>query len=70
MIFSNLKGGERVNLLWLMAIGIGVQFAWEASLLINGIRPSMWQPVVIDSLIETNPGMPYIYYIHKYFTER
>lgn len=70
IIFSNLKGGEKVSLLWLMGIGIGVQFAWEASLLVSGIRPPEWQPIVINSLIETNLGMPYIYYIHRYITRR
>ncbi len=65
LIFRKLNGKEKVNLLWLMAIGIGVQFAWEASLLISGIRPPLWQPIVVNSLIETNLGMPYIYYIHK-----
>ena len=69
MIFNNLKGGEKVDLLWLMTIGIGVQFAWEAVLLVSGIRPPMWQSIVINSLIETNLGMPYIYYIHKYITK-
>ena len=50
--------------------GIGVQFAWEASLLISGIRPPMWQPIVVNSLIETNLGLPYIYYIHKHVSAR
>jgi len=53
-----------------MAIGIGVQFAWEASLLINGIRPALWQPIVVNSLIETNLGIPYTYYIHKFVIAR
>lgn len=70
VIYRNLKGKERVNILWLMAIGIGVQFAWEASLLINGIRPALWRPIVVNSLIETNLGIPYAYYIHKYVTKR
>ena len=68
IIFNNLRGKEKVNLIWLMAVGIGVQFAWEASLLISGIRPPVWQPIVVNSLIETNLGMPYIYYIHKLIT--
>lgn len=68
IIFDNLRGGEQVNILRLLAIGIGVQFAWEASLLISGIRPALWQPIVVNSLIETNLGIPYIYYIHKYIT--
>jgi hypothetical protein len=70
MIFNNLKGGEKVDILKLMLIGISVQFAWESALLVSGIRPPMWQPIVINSLIETNLGMPYIYYIHRYFVRR
>jgi len=60
---------EQVNIIRLIFIGIGVQFAWELSLLINGIRPPLWQPLVINSLIETNLGMLYIYYIHKSITK-
>ena len=70
VILANLRGRERVNILWMMAIGIGVQFAWEAALLISGIRPTLWQPIVINSLIETNLGIPYTYYIHKFITRR
>lgn len=70
IILKNLRGKEKVNILWLMAIGIGVQFAWEASLLISGIRPALWQPIVVNSLFETNLGMPYIYYIHKYVSKK
>ena len=70
ILFNNLRGKERVRIIWLMGIGIGVQFAWEASLLINGIRPALWQPIVVNSLIETNLGLPYIYYIHKRVTRR
>jgi len=65
VIAHNLSGKEHINILWLMAIGIGVQFAWEASLLLNGIRPAQWQPIVVNSLIETNLGIPYTYFIHK-----
>jgi hypothetical protein len=70
LIVGKLRGREGVNLLWLMAIGIGVQFAWEASLLLNGIRPALWQPIVVNSLIETNLGIPYIYLIHKLVAQR
>ncbi|MBW6501278.1 MAG: hypothetical protein K0B05_07780 [Bacteroidales bacterium] len=68
VIFNNLRGKKAINILWLLSIGIGVQFAWEASLLICGIRPAGWQPVVINSLIETNLGITYIYFIHRYFS--
>jgi hypothetical protein len=70
VIIRNLAGKEKVNVLWLMAIGIGVQLAWEAVLLISGIRPPLWQPIVVDSLIETNMGMPFAYFIHQYVTRR
>jgi len=70
IILHNLRGNESVNIIWMMAIGIGVQFAWEASLLISGIRPPAWQPIVVNSLIETNLGMPYIYVIHKHVARR
>ncbi|HEY7224572.1 MAG TPA: hypothetical protein VH561_13425 [Micromonosporaceae bacterium] len=70
LIIRTLMGREKVSILWLMAIGIGVQFAWEAVLLLSGIRPPQWQPLVIDSLIETNCGMPIIFYIHKFVTNR
>lgn len=70
VILRNLRGRQRVNALWLMAIGIGVQFAWEAALLVSGIRPALWQPIVVNSLIETNLGMPFIYYIHQHITKR
>lgn len=67
LIMSNLRArpGERVNLLRLLAIGIGVQFSWELILLLSGIRPAGIMPLIINSLIETNLGMPYLYLIHK-----
>lgn len=70
VIINNLRQKDNVNLLWLLAIGIGVQFAWEAALLINGIRPPLWQPIVVNSLVETNMGIPYAYFIHKVVTRR
>ena len=70
VIIRNLHGKDNISILWLMAMGIGVQFAWEVSLLINGIRPALWQPIVVNSLIETNLGIPYTYYIHKFVTTR
>lgn len=70
VVINNLRKKQAVNILWMMAIGIGVQFAWEASLIINGIRPAIWQPIIINSLIETNLGIPYTYCIHKYVSRR
>jgi hypothetical protein len=70
VVLRNLRGRQKVNILWMMAIGIGVQFAWEASLLISGIRPTIWWPIIVNSLIETNLGIPYTYYIHRAVSRR
>lgn len=67
IIIRNLlgKSSERIAILPLMGIGIGIQLSWEAVLLISGIRPKMILPMIMNSLIETNLGLPYIYFIHK-----
>ena len=66
LILRNLRDSEeRAPIGKLLLIGIGVQFAWESALLISGIRPYGLMPLIINSLIETNLGMPYIYLIHR-----
>ena len=66
LIIRNISGKhEKAPIAKLLAIGIGVQFAWEAVLLLTGIRPAGIRPIVINSLIETNLGMPYIYLIYR-----
>ena len=71
----------RVNILWILAIGILVQFGWEAGLLLGGIRSAGFEnfsdkllTLITNSLLETNLGMPYIYLIFlaysAKFTER
>lgn len=72
LILNNLRSAKaaRVNILWLLAIGIGVQFSWEGVLLLSGIRPAGIQPLIVNSLIETNMGMPYMYLIHRAVTGR
>ncbi len=78
LIIYNLKveKAKRVNILWLNLIGISVQFSWEFALLIHGIRPmtgDFIQTLMVNSLIETNLGMPIIYGIYllvnRKFTE-
>lgn len=69
-LFSRETGKDRVNLLWLLAIGIGVQFSWEFILLITGIRPAEIMPLLVNSLVETNMGMPYLYLIHRSVSAR
>lgn len=56
---------ERAPLGWILAIGILVQFSWEFILLISGIRAQDFAPLVVNSLLETNLGLPYIYFIHR-----
>ena len=65
-VVVNVRGGQpKAPLVTLLVTGIGVQFAWEAALLITGIRPTGVKPLLINSLIETNLGMPYIYMIFQ-----
>jgi hypothetical protein len=72
LILNNLRSGSPVkaNILQLLAIGIGVQFSWEFVLLVSNIRPTGVLPLIVNSLIETNLGMPYLYLIHKAVTDR
>jgi hypothetical protein len=67
IILHNLRSEEteRIAILPLLAIGIGVQFSWEAILLLSGIRPIEMLPMIVNSLLETNLGIPYTYFIHK-----
>lgn len=67
----------RINIPWLLAIGVLVQFGWEAGLLLGGIRSAAFEgiedklrPLVINSLLETNLGMPYIYLIYLAYSSR
>jgi hypothetical protein len=70
VIIHNLRGREKIDILRLMAIGIGVQFSWEAVLLVTGIRPAGLGALVVNSLIETNLGLPYVYFIHRAVTRK
>jgi hypothetical protein len=68
VIIKNLfnQDKENVPILRLLFIGIIVQFSWEFVLLLSGIRPLGFQPLIINSLLETNLGIPYLYFIHRY----
>jgi hypothetical protein len=70
VVVQNLRGKEKINILWLMAIGLGVQFSWEAVLLVTGIRPAGLGALVVNSLIETNLGLPFTYFIHRAVTQK
>jgi len=74
LVVRNLRLGprapRRAGLGRLLAIGIGVQLAWEAVLLVSGIRPEGWKALVMNSLVETNLGLPYLYLIHDALSRR
>lgn len=80
LIIYNLSRKERekqINIPRLLIIGVLVQFGWEAGLLIGGIRSagidSVWDKLstlTVNSLLETNLGMPIIYYIFIQFSRR
>ncbi len=68
---------KRVPLMWLLATGIAVQFAWEFMLLIGGIRSAQIESfsdklmtLVVNSLLETNLGAVPIYCIYVAVTSK
>ena len=78
-VMRNLRESDRkcrIDLLRLLAIGIAAQFAWEAALLLGGIRSAgldfaeKLRPLIVNSLLETNLGMPYVYLIFVALTRR
>ncbi len=58
---SRKKKEERINIPWLLVIGILVQFGWEAGLFLGGIR---------SAELGTNLGMPYIFAIFIAFSAK
>lgn len=84
VIVWNLSQDDRARQLplgWMLAIGVLVQLGWEAALLLGGIRSAEiadWgqklRTLAVNSLLETNLGMPYLYVLHllyaRRFTER
>lgn len=58
-------GKPPLPVFWMLAIGILVQFSWEAVLLLTGIRAAGLGPLIVDSLLETNLGIPYIWFIER-----
>ena len=56
---------RRAPLLRILAIAVLVQFSWEAVLAMSGIRNRSLDTIVVNSLLETNMGLPYFYLIHR-----
>jgi hypothetical protein len=71
-----VKSEKRISIPWLLFIGIFVQFAWEFSLLVSGIRSVQAAPfeaictLVVNSLVETNLGIPSSYLIFVCLTRK
>lgn len=68
---------KRFPIWWLLIIGVSVQFGWEFSLLIGGIRSAeiasaadKIMTLVVNSLLETNLGAVPIYCIYALITSR
>ena len=78
-ILHNLREKQkeyRIDISWILTIGILVQLGWEAGLLPGGIRshgldiPAALRTLAVNSLLETNLGMPYAYIISIAVTSR
>ena len=68
LCLQNIRQKEKNNkvpLLWILTIGILVQFGWEFILAISGIRNQSMNTIIVNSLLETNMGLPYLYLIHQ-----
>ena len=69
-------GAKRMRILWLFGIGVAVQFGWEFALLLGGIRSGgmefaeQLRVLAVNSLMETNLGLPAMYCIYLFVTSR
>lgn len=70
VLLHNLMEEDQISVIKLNVIGITVQGAWELVLLLTGIRNPGFGPLLVDSLIETNLGMPYILFIQQAILSR
>ncbi len=67
---SPAGGREPAPILRILVIGILIQFSWEAVLAISGIRMFSWNTLIVNSLVETNMGLPYLWLIHRVMSQR
>jgi hypothetical protein len=67
---------KRVSIPWMLFIGIFIQFSWEFSLLVSGIRSAgagtfeAVRTLIVNSLVETNLGVPSSYLLFVCITRR
>ena len=69
LIIENIYFKKNINIIYILFIGITVQLGWATALFVTGIRQSGIETLIINSLIETNLGLPYIYHIHAYINK-
>lgn len=74
---SHQKKVQKFPLGRMLTIGISVQLGWEAALLLGGIRSAgiaSWgdklTTLIVNSLLETNLGMPYVYALYLCYAAR
>lgn len=74
---NHQSAAQKIPLGRILSIGILVQLGWEAALLIGGIRSAAitaWgdklMTLVVNSLLETNLGMPYVYALYILYSSR
>lgn len=67
----------QIPIMRLLLIGILIQLGWESGLLLGGIRSTGFatlgaklHTLVVNSLLETNLGMPYVYCIYIAYSAR
>jgi hypothetical protein len=68
-LIYNMRVGKvkRISVPWMLFIGVFIQFSWEFSLLVSGIRSAGAAPfeavrtMLVNSLVETNLGVPSSY---------
>ncbi len=68
LLFKNLSVkniSNKIDIKSIFIIGLLVQFSWEAVLFITGIRQAGIHTLVVNSLLETNMGSPYMYLIYS-----
>ena len=72
-IINKDKKEKQIPIVRLFIIGFMAQFLWELLLFVFGIRSQTYDndvtriitTIMVNSLVETNLGMPYLYFIHK-----
>ncbi len=79
VIIYNLINKDKkanINIFRLFLIGVSIQLGWELALLLGGIRSNSLPledkllTLTINSLLETNLGMPIIFHIYLFISSR